>query len=286
MLINDFKEYIINELSTYYNTITNTKLKEILMYSLEGGKCIRGFIVKHLIEKLTQSPTTLWQPIVSIELIHGISLVIDDLPCMDNDMMRRNKLSTFARFGERQAILTSLFGISEAFNILLEGLKILNTNKYIDNKYIDIINIITKEWHEYIGKNLVVGQMLDLKENIEELININIPFTNDNIILYKTCSLFIFAFILGGIYSGVDVNLEDYKKMGYHMGMMYQIMDDSRDIKTDVVEANIILHKGKLEAEKLYMKSKSQFLDLINNNNILTQELLDLVGIIDSMYII
>jgi geranylgeranyl pyrophosphate synthase len=282
MLINDFKEYIINELSTYYNTITNTKLKEILIYSLEGGKCIRGFIVKHLIEQLTQAPTILWQPIVSIELIHGISLVIDDLPCMDNDTMRRNKLSTFAKFGERQAILTSLFGISEAFNILLEGLKNLNTDT---NKYIDIINILTKEWHEYIGKNLVIGQMLDLKENIEELININIPFNNDNIILYKTCSLFIFAFILGGVYSGVDVNLEDYKKMGYHLGIMYQIMDDSRDIETDVVEANIILNKGKLEAEKIYMESKSKFLDLINNNNILTQELLDLVGIIDSMYI-
>ena len=283
MLINDFKECIINELSIYYNTINNTKLKEILMYSLEGGKCIRGFIVKHLIEVLTKKPTNLWQPIVSIELIHGISLVIDDLPCMDNDMMRRNKLSTFARFGERQAILTSLFGISEALNILLDGLKILNLDS---TKYIDAINIITKEWHEYIGKNLVVGQMLDLKENIEELININIPVNNDNIILYKTCSLFIFAFILGSMYSGVDVNLEDYKKMGYHLGIMYQIMDDSRDIETDVVEANIILSKGKLEAEKLYMNSKSQFLDLINNNNILTQELLDIVGIIDSLYII
>lgn len=283
MLLNDLKDYIINELSIYYNTINNTKLKEILMYSLEGGKCIRGFIVKHLIEVLTKKPTNLWQPIVSIELIHGISLVIDDLPCMDNDMMRRNKLSTFARFGERQAILTSLFGISEALNILLDGLKILNLDS---TKYIDAINIITKEWHEYIGKNLVVGQMLDLKENIEELININIPVNNDNIILYKTCSLFIFAFILGSMYSGVDVNLEDYKKMGYHLGIMYQIMDDSRDIETDVVEANIILSKGKLEAEKLYMNSKSQFLDLINNNNILTQELLDIVGIIDSLYII
>ena len=283
MLLNDLKDYIINELSIYYNTINNTKLKEILMYSLEGGKCIRGFIVKHLIEVLTKKPTNLWQPIVSIELIHGISLVIDDLPCMDNDMMRRNKLSTFARFGERQAILTSLFGISEALNILLDGLKILNLDS---TKYIDAINIITKEWHEYIGKNLVVGQMLDLKENIEELININIPVNNDNIILYKTCSLFIFAFILGSMYSGVNVNLEDYKKMGYHLGIMYQIMDDSRDIETDVVEANIILSKGKLEAEKLYMNSKSQFLDLINNNNILTQELLDIVGIIDSLYII
>ena len=70
--------------------------------------------------------------------------------------------------------------------------------------------------------------MLDLKENVEQLINITIPINNTNIIVYKTCSLFIFAFLLGGIYSGVAVNLDDYKMIGYHFGMMFQIMDDSR----------------------------------------------------------
>ena len=122
-----FEKYIENELIVYYNTIEHSKLKEVIKYSLEGGKGIRGGIVKHIIETLNGT-STLWQPIVSIELIHGLSLVLDDLPCMDNDLIRRNKPSTFAKFGERHAILVSLFGITEAFKLLFNGIKELNIN--------------------------------------------------------------------------------------------------------------------------------------------------------------
>ena len=122
-----FEQYIANELNQYYDTIQNSKLKDIIIYSLEGGKCIRGFIIKHIIETLTGN-TSPWQPIASIELIHGISLILDDLPCMDNDMVRRGKPSTFARVGERHSILVSMYGISEAFKILFSGLKNVNNN--------------------------------------------------------------------------------------------------------------------------------------------------------------
>jgi len=278
-----YQDYVKNELEFYYNTIQNSKIKEILRYSLEDGKCIRGFIVKHLIETLKNRNNIMnqfiWQPIVAIELIQGISLVIDDLPCMDNDLIRRNKPSTFARYGERQALLVSLYGISEAFNLLIKGIE-LN----IDSKeYINVMNNIISDWHEYIGKNLVVGQMLDLKENIEDLLNIKITNNNTNIMLYKTCSLFIFTFVLGGLYSGVKVNLADYKLIGYHIGCMYQIMDDSRDIETDVKEANIVLNQGPVQANLLYLESKSKVLDLLEKNNIVTEELMNLINTIDNM---
>ena len=279
-----YQDYVKNELEFYYNTIQNSKIKEILRYSLEDGKCIRGFIVKHLIETLKNRNNIMnqfiWQPIVAIELIQGISLVIDDLPCMDNDLIRRNKPSTFARYGERQALLVSLYGISEAFNLLIKGIQSVN----IDNsEYINIMNIIISDWHEYIGKNLVVGQMLDLKENIEDLLNIKITNNNTNIMLYKTCSLFIFTFVLGGLFSGVKVNLDDYKLIGYHIGCMYQIMDDSRDIDTDIKEANIVLNQGPVQANLLYLESKSKVLDLLEKNNIVTEELLNLINTIDNM---
>ena len=281
-----YYEYIEKELSIYYQQIKNSKIKEIIKYSLDGGKCIRGFIVKHLIETLTNKPCKIWQPIVAIELIQGVSLVIDDLPCMDNDLIRRNKPSTFAQYGERQAILTSLYGISEAFNILFQGLKILkedinfNINSDI---YINMIENILINWNEFIGKNLIVGQMLDLKENIENLININIPINNINIIIYKTCSLFIFSFILGGIYSNKSINLEEYKLMGYYFGVMFQIMDDSNDIDSDIIESNIVLSQGKSSASLLYLESKSKLLDLLKNNNLVTIELMNLINIIDNM---
>lgn len=275
-----YQQYIEKELIFYYEKIKDSKIKEVIKYSLDGGKCIRGFIVKHLIETLTTKPCEIWEPIVAIELIQGISLVIDDLPCMDNDLIRRNKPSTFAKYGERQALLISLYGISEAFTILFEGIQKLELEK---ENYISCVQNLLNNWNEFIGKNLIVGQMLDLKENVEQLINITIPINNTNIIVYKTCSLFIFAFLLGGIYSGVSVNLEDYKMIGYHFGMMFQIMDDSQDVATDRVEANLVLSNGKIEAAQLYLDSKSKLLDLLEKNNIVTFELMEMITRIDTM---
>jgi geranylgeranyl diphosphate synthase type II len=267
-----FENYIEKDLNYYFNTIQHSKLKEIIKYSLEGGKGIRGGIVKHIIETLSGKECKLWQPIISIELIHGLSLVLDDLPCMDNDPIRRNKPSTFAKFGERQAILVSMFGITEAFKLLFNGIKILNIE---NEEYIRIIENVINEWNELIGKNLIVGQMMDFKDNIGELLNLDIPSTNHSIdlIYYKTSSLFIFAFILGGIYSNnktIFNNIDDFKKMGEYLGLMYQIMDDSNDINTDEAHKNIILSYGFQKSIQLYRDAENNFIELLNKYNLMT----------------
>jgi len=92
MYSNEIKLYI-NE---YLKKLNDSKLKSIIKYSIEDGKCIRGFIVKHILEILSEQ--ILWEPIVAIELIHASSLIIDDLPCMDNDIERRGKPSTHVKF--------------------------------------------------------------------------------------------------------------------------------------------------------------------------------------------
>jgi geranylgeranyl diphosphate synthase type II len=267
-----FEKIIENDLSIYFNTIEHSKIREIIKYSLEGGKGIRGGIIKNIIETLSNKESNLWQPVVAIELIHGISLVIDDLPCMDNDLFRRNKPSTFAQFGERNAILVSLYGVTEAFKLLFNGLKELN----IENKeYISIIENLIQEWNELIGKNLIVGQLLDFKENVGELLNLKLLSNhshNIDLIYYKTSSLFVFAFLLGYIYSNptnLD-NLNDFKKMGEYFGLMYQIMDDSCDIDTDDIHKNIILSYGKEKSIELYRDAEYKFTELLIKNNLLT----------------
>jgi geranylgeranyl diphosphate synthase type II len=270
-----FGNYIENDLNYYYNTIQNSKLKEIIKYSLEDGKGIRGGIVKHIIETFSEKPGFLWQPIVSIELIHGLSLVLDDLPCMDNELIRRNKPSTFAKFGERQAILVSMYGLTEAFKLLFNGMKELNIE---NDKYIKYIENIINEWNELIGKNLILGQMMDFKDNISELLNLEIPDTSYNnhnidLIYYKTSSLFIFAFILGGIYSNNNTfcnNIDDFKKMGEYLGLMYQIMDDSNDVNTDDAHKNIILSFGIEKSIKLYRDAENKLIELLNKYNLMT----------------
>jgi geranylgeranyl diphosphate synthase type II len=274
-----FEQYIANELQQYYDTIQNSKLKDIIIYSLEGGKCIRGFIVKHIIETLTNNSSP-WQPIASIELIHGISLILDDLPCMDNDIMRRGKPSTFARFGERHSILVSMYGISEAFKILFNGLKNVNNNIY----NIESIEMIINKWSEFIGNNLVVGQMMDFRDNIGELLNIDIPSNNTNLIYYKTSSLFVFAFILGAIYSGINnlgnSKIDDFQNMGLHLGMMYQIMDDSNDVENDNINNNIILSHGKEKCKEMYSKAQYELVELLLKYNLMTPMFEKLINII------
>lgn len=264
-----FEKYIQNDLLNYYNTIKHSKIKEIIKYSLEGGKGIRGGIVKHIIETLNGEETNLWQPIVSIELIHGLSLVLDDLPCMDNDLVRRNKPSTFAKYSERHAILVSLYGMTEAFKLLFDGIKILDIQ---DKEYIKIIEDIIKEWNDLIGKNLIVGQLMDFKDNIGELLNLDIPETNHSIdlIYYKTSSLFIFAFILGGLYSNTKIDINDFKKMGEYLGLMYQIMDDYQDISQDESHKNIFLSFGKDKTIKLYKDAELKLIELLIKYNLKT----------------
>jgi geranylgeranyl diphosphate synthase, type II len=283
--------FVKNDFENYYGTLKDSKIKEIIKYSLEDGKCIRSFLIKHIMTELSNNKIDIWEPIIAIELIHGASLIIDDLPCMDNDEYRRNKLSTFKKFGEREAILVSFYAISHAFLLVFNGLEKLTNvelkNNFNDTDKLTLVRKIINEWSELIGKNLIVGQMLDLKENIEELVNFKI--TNNvqvvkNIMIYKTCSLFIFTFLLGGIFSGNQINLEDFKEMGYHFGIMFQIMDDYKDMKDDDEYANYILTNGILKAKEEYLNSKEKLLGLLEKNNLATVKILELIQIIDHKF--
>jgi geranylgeranyl diphosphate synthase, type II len=283
--------FVKNNFENYYDTLKDSKIKEIIKYSLEDGKCIRSFLIKHIMNELSNNKIDIWEPIIAIELIHGASLIIDDLPCMDNDEYRRNKLSTFKKFGERESILVSFYAISQAFLLVFNGLEKLTNvelkNNFTDSDKLSLLRKIINEWSELIGKNLIVGQMLDLKENIEELVNFKV--TNNvqvvkNIMIYKTCSLFIFTFLLGGIFSGKEINLDDFKEMGYHFGIMFQIMDDYKDMKEDDEYANYILTNGILKAKEEYLNSKGKLLELLEKNNLATIKIIELIQIIDRKF--
>ena len=174
--------------------------------------------------------------------------------------MRRNKPSTFVKFGEKESILVSFYGISEAFKLLFDG---INQNKHLfqDNIY-EKVNELLNHWNEEIGKNLIVGQMLDLCIDVEELLNIKIKKDKKNIMLYKTASLFSFAFILGGLFSGIE-DVLDFKKMGYLFGVMFQLMDDYKDMDTDEASANYFLQNGKEESIELYLNCKLELLQFL-----------------------
>lgn len=271
-------------LDKYYSKLDKSKIRELMEYSINGGKCVRGFIVKHIIETLTgkSSEEVPWQPIVSVEMIHAASIVIDDLPCMDNDTFRRGKLSTFKQFGNNEAILSSYYMISETLRIVIDGLEAS------DN--ISSLKILTNEWCELLGKNLVIGQFLDLKGDAESYFNVKFSETeslNDYIIKYKTCSLFSFSFLMGAFFSGKSDqgSLDDFKEMGLHFGMMFQLMDDYRDKDSDVPYANYILSKGLESAVEKYKESRAVLTLLLQKHGLYTQKFIKMIENIDKLFV-
>lgn len=272
-------------LDKYYNTLDKSKIRELIQHATDGGKCVRGFIVKHIIETLTGKTgeeEIPWQPIASVELIHSASIVIDDLPCMDNDEMRRGKLSTFKHFGNNEAILSSYFMISETMRILIDGLD--------QDGNLNVLKVLMNEWCELLGKNLVVGQFLDLKGDAESYFNIKFTkneSVNDYIIKYKTCSLFSFSFLVGCFFANkTDAEaIKDFKDMGLHFGMMFQIMDDYRDKDTDVPYANYVLTKGIEQAVKKYKESRECLILLLTKHQLLTPKFNNLILNIDKLFI-
>jgi farnesyl diphosphate synthase len=282
-----FSDYIKDDLKKYYDQLESSKIREIIKYSIDGGKCIRGFIVKHIMQTLSNNKINIWQPVACIELIHGISLVIDDLPQFDNDKTRRDKPSTFVKFGERQSILISFYAISEAFKVLYNGGNELQKITKVDsNKQIEFINTLVNDFHEFIGQNLIIGQMLDFKDNVEELLNFKIKLDYDNdkkLMIYKTCSLFTMAFVLGYIFSGKEINsdIEDFKQMGYYFGIMFQVMDDFNDKDTDSINSNYVLQNGYKESYSVYNEAKILLFELLKKHSINTKEINTMISLID-----
>ena len=280
-----YYEHLEPDFKLYFEKYKGSKITKIIKYSLEGGKCIRGFIVKHIMQTLSKKETVNWQPIVSIEILHAASLIIDDLPCMDNSKFRRKKNATFVEFGERESILTSFYMVSSSLKLLLEVLKDENLNKQKDL----IIKLVT-DWNELVGENLVLGQLLDLNEDVQKIFNLDICVKDNTeiVIIYKTSSLFSLSFLIGAIYSGVDdLDYEKFKDMGLNFGIMFQIMDDFCDMEEDKEKKNynFVLSNGKLKSLTLYIQKKQKLNKLLKMYNINTLEMRDLISKIDEKLI-
>lgn len=94
-------------------------LGEAMRYAvLDGGKRLRPMLVLAAAEAVAGQPAAALRAAVAAELIHAYSLVHDDLPCMDNDVLRRGKPTVHVRFGEAQAMLAGDAMQALAFEVL------------------------------------------------------------------------------------------------------------------------------------------------------------------------
>ena len=221
-MINDF---ILNILpsSDYGETVVCDAMK----YSVEnGGKRIRPVLALEFC-RLCGGDVELCLPLAcAVEMIHTYSLIHDDLPCMDDDDMRRGKPSCHIKYGENYALLAGDGLLTYAFSAISNSV-IAESDPYIALKAVKILSDLS-------GVNgMIGGQVIDLKSEGKS-VGIEVLSKMDEL---KTGALIKAACLIGVITGGGDE--EKYKCaeiFSDKIGQAFQIVDDILDVTADEKE--------------------------------------------------
>ena len=187
-----------------------------------GGKKIRSKVLVDVGKIFNVNYKKLIIVGAAVECIHAYSLIHDDLPCMDNDFMRRGKPSVHIKFGESTAVLAGNSLLTLAFEILTD--KKLNLKEKTKNI---LINKLSKcAGHTGIAG----GQFLDLDFEMKKK-----PFKNIvDMQLKKTGRLFSFCCSVPAIIKNSNnIKINSFKTIGSDIGLLFQITDDLIDYKGD-----------------------------------------------------
>ena len=201
----------------------NTYLIKPMKYGLfSGGKKIRSKILIDVGKIFNVNYKSLIALGAAVECIHSYSLIHDDLPIMDNDDLRRGKLSTHKKFGESTAVLAGNSLLTLAFEIISDQKLKINTN--LKTK---LINQLSKS-SGHLG--IAGGQYLDLnfenkKVSRSKIINMQIK---------KTGELFSFCCVAPAIIKKKKFKvIKDLGYIGSQIGLLFQLTDDLIDYKGD-----------------------------------------------------
>ena len=215
---------------------------------LPGGKKIRTKLIVDVGKIFRIKYNNLIQVGAAVECIHAYSLIHDDLPCMDNDLLRRGKLSTHKKFGESTAILAGNSLLTIAFEILSQN------SFQIDYKSkIKLIKLLS-ECSGHSG--IAGGQYSDLnfegkKISLNKIVDMQIK---------KTGKLFSFCCMAPAIMSKKNNYLKNFDNIGADIGLLFQIVDDLIDYSGSSKVA------GK-KTRKDLKKGKATLISLLGHQN-------------------
>lgn len=214
----------INEIYGDFDDPDTSEVRKAELYSLTaGGKRIRAFLVNEFCRACGGDASDSLDFAVAIEMMHTFSLIHDDLPCMDNDDMRRGKPTSHKVFGEATALLA---GDSLVIRSLMTA---ADNSRVPRNAALEAVRLIC---NAVSSEGMIGGQIIDMRGESEKL-------DFDTLLKLhrkKTGDLIIVSAKLGCLAAGVtpdDDRFEAATRYAEKIGLAFQIVDDILDVTAD-----------------------------------------------------
>ncbi len=225
------------------------KLHRAMRYAVfSGGKRIRPILTLAACQAVGGNPKEAMPAACAIELIHNYSLVHDDLPCMDDDNVRRGRPTCHKKFGEVTALLAGDALLTLAFGVLS------SSNGYHDAKGAQRRLLAARMVAEAVGtRGMVGGQAVDIEFQNKE---VDLP-TIEYINTHKSGALIVASLKVGALLGGgTQKQIKALTQYGRYVGLVFQIVDDILDREG---YAKVIGRPEAIkEAKSLVEKAKTQ----------------------------
>lgn len=246
-----------------------TPLRDAIEYALKnGGKRFRPAIV-YIVADILDNKWDVTDAALAVEFFHTASLIADDLPCMDDDDIRRERPSLHKVYGEATAILATYALIAAGYDrIRLNGQK-LNREPLIplaiENAAFNtgVFGATGGQYGDLFPAELNEATVLDVIDK-------------------KTGTLFEISFVFGWLFGGGDPALLEWvKRAARHFGRAFQISDDFLDLCQDEGKVNFPGIVGPEKAARVLHAELTSLKGILKKLRLDSPELLSLVTLIE-----
>ncbi|KAL8531962.1 hypothetical protein ACS0TY_008533 [Phlomoides rotata] len=248
----DFKNYMLEKANSVNKALEEAvvlkeplKIHESMRYSLlAGGKRVRPILCIAACELVGGDESTAMPAACAVEMIHTMSLMHDDLPCMDNDDLRRGKPTNHKIYGEDVAVIAGDALLAFSFEHIAAA-----TEGVAAERIVRVVGELAK----CIGsEGLVAGQVVDIcSEGMSEVGLDHLEFIH----LHKTAALLEGSVVLGAILGGgSDEQVEKLRQFARCIGLLFQVVDDILDVTKSSQELGKTAGKDLLADKTTYPK--------------------------------
>jgi geranylgeranyl diphosphate synthase type II len=221
------------------------KLIDSMRYSLlAGGKRVRPALCIAACELVGGKEETAMPTACALEMIHTMTLIDDDLPCMDNDDLRRGKPTNHKVFGEDTAVLAGIALHSLAFEHVVRATKGVEADK--------LLSVIAHLGKASGSEGVLAGQIVDIASEGDPNIDME---TLQYIHFHKTATLLEASVVTGAILGGAnDHQIDRLGEYSRNIGLLFQVVDDILDVTQSSAELGKTAGKDLVTDKATYPK--------------------------------